>query len=185
MSDSTKSDSPKYERVNLCELAHRVSQHPPHVQVFSKLVFCVMPVAQIAVGAVHLYDCPRQPFIPMCLIVVGVFSLSLAVLPCLPFIQLLKNDASTLMGRICTTWNSLISIVIFLWFITGNVWIYSIYQPNYNKNTTFVDPYCDEQLYLFSFWTTTLVYILLGSALLLSLGLFLCFRVAIPDDDDD
>lgn len=44
----------------------------------------------------------------------------------------------------------------------GNVWIYSIYQPNYNKNTS-VDPYCNKTLYLFAFWTTTLVYILLGN----------------------
>lgn len=42
---------------------------------------------------------------------------------------------------------------------TGNVWIYSIYQPSYTPGT---DQYCNKTLYLFSFWTTTLVYIFLG-----------------------
>lgn len=41
---------------------------------------------------------------------------------------------------------------------TGNVWIYSIYQPSYDTGTD----YCNKTLYLFAFWTTTLVYILLG-----------------------
>ena len=66
------------------------------------------------------------------------------------------------------------------------MWIYSIYQPNYNKNTTHVDPYCDKTLYLFAFWTTTLVYILLALFLLggccVFFCLFLCGR-ADPDDD--
>ena len=41
----------------------------------------------------------------------------------------------------------------------GNVWIYSIYQPNYNPSA---GPHCDKTLYLFAFWITSLVYILIG-----------------------
>lgn len=68
----------------------------------------------------------------------------------------------------------------------GNVWIYSIYQPNYNKNTTSVDPYCDKTLYLFAFWTTTLVYILLGLFLLCGCDVLVCFLLsghADPNND--
>ncbi|XP_072232810.1 transmembrane protein 272-like isoform X2 [Leuresthes tenuis] len=128
----------------------------------SGLITCVMPIAQISIGAVYLNDCPRQHYIPIYLIVTGVFSLALS---CFPTAQ--KSDDGTI-NRPCATWNSLISSFLFCWFITGNVWIYSIYEPNYNKNTTNVDPYCNKSLYLFAFWTTTLGYILIGVFMVIS-----------------
>lgn len=67
----------------------------------------------------------------------------------------------------------------------GNVWIYSIYEPNYNKNTTGVDPYCDRTLYLFAFWTTTLIYILLGLIFLVGCCVLLCFFLLGRADPDD
>ena len=69
---------------------------------------------------------------------------------------------------------------------TGNVWIYSIYQPDYNRNTTNIELYCHKTLYLFAFWITTLLYILLGLFLLGGCCVLLCFCLcgrADPDDD--
>ncbi|XP_070786040.1 transmembrane protein 272 [Enoplosus armatus] len=151
----------------------------------SKLVLCVMPIAQIAIGAVHLVDCPRQRYIPIYLIVVGVFGLVLATLSCLPCAQKPKDGTSNPLNRVCTAWNSLTSIFLFCWFIAGNVWIYSIYKPNYNKNTTNTDPYCDRTVYLFAFWTTTLIYILLGLFLVSGCCVLLCFFLCGRADADD
>lgn len=67
----------------------------------------------------------------------------------------------------------------------GNVWIYSIYEPNYNKNATSAEPYCDKTLYLFAFWTTTLVYILLGVFLVGSCCVLVCFYLCGRADADD
>lgn len=58
--------------------------------------------------------------------------------------------------------------------------IYSIYEPNYNKNTTKADPYCNKTLYLFAFWSNNLTYILLG-VLLLS---YCCRKQREADDDN-
>ncbi|XP_078132434.1 transmembrane protein 272 isoform X1 [Sander vitreus] len=150
-------------------------QPPAPILACSKLFLCVMPIAQIAIGAVHLDDCPRQRYIPIYLIVVGVFGLVLAVLSCLPCAQKTEDSAPNPLSQVCTAWNSLTSSFLFGWFIAGNVWIYSIYEPNYNKNTTNVDPYCDRTLYLFAFWTTTLVYILLGLFLVGGCCVLCCF----------
>ncbi|XP_044196921.1 transmembrane protein 272-like [Thunnus albacares] len=160
-------------------------QPPTPILACSKLVFCIMPIAQIAIGAIHLNDCPRQHYIPIYLIVVGVFGLILSVLSCLPCAQEPKDGTANPLSRLCTIWNSLTSFFIFCWFIAGNVWIYSIYQPNYNKNTTSVDPYCDKTLYLFAFWTTTLVYILLGLFLLCGCCVLVCFLLCGRADPDD
>ncbi len=80
-----------------------------------------------------------------------------------------------------------LNIFIFLGFFCclGNVWIYSIYEPNYNKNTTNVDPYCNKTVYLFAFWTTTLVYILLSLVLLSGCCVLVCFYLCGRADADD
>ncbi|XP_061565545.1 transmembrane protein 272-like [Cololabis saira] len=154
--------------------APEFSRFPAPVQVISKLFGCILPIVHIAIGAVYLHDCPRQPYIPIYLIVSGVFGVLMAVFPCLPGTQQPRDGPPTSLSRVCTCWNSLMSTFLFCWFIAGNVWIYSIYQPNYDKNTTSVDPYCDKTLYLFSFWITTLVYIFLGLAVTIGLCACMC-----------
>uniref|UniRef100_A0A672GI56 Uncharacterized protein n=2 Tax=Salarias fasciatus TaxID=181472 RepID=A0A672GI56_SALFA len=120
------------------------------------------PIAQIAIGSVYLQDCPINHYIPIYLIVVGVLVLVLNVVNCcLPSTQEGEEEESpTLLTRCCNFLYSLISFFVFCWFITGNVWIYTAYQPDYNKNTTNIDQHCNKTLYLFAFWTTTLVYII-------------------------
>ncbi|KAJ3585631.1 hypothetical protein NHX12_014350 [Muraenolepis orangiensis] len=113
----------------------------------------------------YLKECPRQPYIPIYLVVAGVFELMLGLLS---NAHRQKDAPSTQLKNICVVWNSLTLLFIFCWFIAGNVWIYSIYEPNYNQTTTATDPYCNKTLYLFAFWTTTLVYILLCVFLLIS-----------------
>ncbi|XP_069563638.1 transmembrane protein 272 [Brachyistius frenatus] len=163
----------------------RPPQVPAPILGCSKLFACIIPIAQIAVGAVHLDDCPRQPYIPIYLIVAGVFSMFLTVLSCLPCTREHEDGTTNPLNRICTAWNSLTSFFLFCWFITGNVWIYSIYEPNYNKNTTNVEPYCDKTLYLFAFWITTLIYILLGLFLAGGCCVLFCFCLCGRADPDD
>ncbi|XP_041842617.1 transmembrane protein 272-like [Melanotaenia boesemani] len=163
----------------------RTSQLPAPILGCSKLAFCILPIAQIAIGSVYLNDCPRQQYIPIYLIVSGVFGLILGVLSCLPCAQEPEDGTVNLLSRICTAWNSLTSFFLFCWFITGNVWIYSIYEPNYNKTATDVNLYCNKTLYLFAFWTTTLVYILLGLFLVIGCCVLFCFCLCGHADPDD
>ncbi|XP_044040777.1 transmembrane protein 272-like [Siniperca chuatsi] len=128
----------------------------------------IKPPAPIS-GAVYEFDCPRQPYIPIYLLVMGVISLLLAVLSILPCTAGFGNHSK---ARSC-----LVSLFFFCWF-AGNVWIYSIYEPNYNKTTTSMDTYCNKTLYPFAFWTTNLNYILLGLILFSSC----CTRLLCGDD---
>ncbi|KAJ0006259.1 hypothetical protein NQD34_013532 [Periophthalmus magnuspinnatus] len=126
-----------------------------------------------------------EHYIPIYLVVTGTFALMLALLSCLPCAEAPKDGPTNPVQRLCTVWNSLASIFLSCWFIAGNVWIYRIYEPNYVKNVTSNEPYCNKTLYLFAFWTTTLVYILLGAFLVggccVLVCMFLCGR-ADPDD---
>ncbi|XP_031697154.1 transmembrane protein 272-like [Anarrhichthys ocellatus] len=91
----------------------------PQALACSKLVFCVIPIAQIVIGAIHLDDCPRQHYIPIYLIVVGVFGLVLAALSCQPSASTPEDGTPNPLSRFCMTWNSLTSLFLFCWFIAG------------------------------------------------------------------
>ena len=55
---------------------------------------------------------------------------------------------------------SLVLLLLFAWFIAGNVWIYKNYEPNYTDPKS---PYfCHKTLYLFAFWVINSYYILFG-----------------------
>lgn len=79
------------------------------------------------------------------------------------------------------------SHLVFVCFLSpGNVWIYSIYRPDFQKNSTSPEMYCNKTLYLYAFWTTTLVYILFAVVLLGGCCVLVCFCLcgrADPDDD--
>ncbi|CAL1590890.1 unnamed protein product [Knipowitschia caucasica] len=159
---------------------------PLPVLICSKMFVCILPVAQIAVGAAYLEECPQEHFIPIYLVVMGVFGLILTLLSCLPCAQNPKDGTTNPLYRLCTTWNSLASTFVFCWFIAGNVWIYRIYEPNYVKNDTVADStYCHKTVYLFAFWTTTLVYILLGGFLVGGCCVLFCFFLCGRADPDD
>uniref|UniRef100_A0AAX7T3P7 Uncharacterized protein n=1 Tax=Astatotilapia calliptera TaxID=8154 RepID=A0AAX7T3P7_ASTCA len=127
---------------------------PPCVVVGCfQVILCVMPIAQFIIGALYQFDCPRQPYIPIYLLVMGVVFMLLALLSILP--------CSAGFGSHSGAWTCLVSLFFFCWFIAGNVWIYSVYEPNYNK-TVSRDVYCNKTLYLFAFWTTNMTYVLFG-----------------------
>ncbi|KAM7377264.1 hypothetical protein PAMA_013859 [Pampus argenteus] len=142
------------------------AKYPSAIQVYSYGIWPVgiIAIVELVMGAVYLYDCPRQPYIPIYLLVKGVFSL----LPSVVVRQTNTDNPGIYRGSA----GGLISFFLLCWFIAGNVWIYSIYEPNYNKTTTSVDPYCDKALYLFAFWSTNLTYILI---LLVPAVIFACF----------
>lgn len=62
------------------------------------------------------------------------------------------------------------------WFFlfSGNVWIYKIYQPPYDKSQGM---YCDKTLYLFAFWITSLVYIVIGGFFIVGCCALICLAM--------
>ncbi|KAM9833666.1 transmembrane protein 272-like [Syngnathus typhle] len=169
----------------LMHLIGKIPKPSTAVLVLLKVLLCIIPIAMIAVGAEHLDDCPRQRYIPVYLIVMGVFFMLLVISVYLPCTRQPKDGPPNPLYRLCLGWNVLLAVFLVTWFIAGNVWIYSIYKPNYHKNITMPEPYCDKRLYQFAFWTMTLVYILVGVIVALGFLVLVClylFGQADPDD---
>uniref|UniRef100_A0A0E9X693 Uncharacterized protein n=1 Tax=Anguilla anguilla TaxID=7936 RepID=A0A0E9X693_ANGAN len=144
------------------------------VLVVSKLIMLCLPIVQIVLGTIYLKDCPAQPYIPIYVLVSGVFTMCLSLLSCLPCARESEGGEQNPLSSICTAWNSLLTVFLFCWFIAGNVWIYSIYAPSYSPLER---QYCHKTLYLFAFWMTTLVYILVGVLLVGGCCALICMAV--------
>lgn len=134
--------------------------------VTAKLLPLALAIAHIAIGAMYLQDCPQQHYIPVYVLVCGVFGLFPCLLSCLPSTKKTEEGNQTATNHTCNVLNFLVSAFLFCWMICGSVWIYSINPPNYNQ-TVAGEPYCNKTLYLFAYWTTTLEYILIGLVLLI------------------
>lgn len=120
------------------------------------LIFLIaVPIAMIIFGSIYLYQCPAEKNIPIFLIVGGVFVNIKTVLSV--FFRVKKNENKE--WKITLIPTIIFQFFTFAWFITGCVWIYGIYPPNYEdlKNPR----YCNRTLYLFSFWTITSLFTLL------------------------
>uniref|UniRef100_A0A3B4FIJ0 Uncharacterized protein n=1 Tax=Pundamilia nyererei TaxID=303518 RepID=A0A3B4FIJ0_9CICH len=116
--------------------------------------------------------CPRQHYIPIYLIVLGLSSLLFVLLSCFPCAKEPEEGTSNPLSTIYKAWNLLAMFFVFCWFIAGELKSQGsdLFLPNYDKNTTNVDPYCNKTLYLFAFWINTLVNISVG---FIFLGVFL------------
>ncbi|KAJ8338190.1 hypothetical protein SKAU_G00371560 [Synaphobranchus kaupii] len=96
-------------------------------------------IALVAVGALYIHDCPKQPYIPIFLVVTGVCTAVCLLLSCLA--ETLEKGA---LSFLYTTINITLYIFSFIWFITGNAWVYSIYPPNYESPGN--QEYCHKTL---------------------------------------
>ncbi|XP_030402851.1 transmembrane protein 272-like [Gopherus evgoodei] len=141
----------------------------PALNFLGKVVVSALPIASIVIGALYLGQCPSQHLLPYYLLVGGSTVLLFLLLSCLPCGD--GTDPPQLSPG-ARGWRALFLLFLFAWFIAGNVWVYSIYPPEYK------DPhnpkFCHQLLYLFAFWVTTLVYVGLGVALLAALGILGC-----------
>lgn len=110
-------------------------------------------------GARYKDDCPSERMIPIYLIVVGSFGIVRHFLGM--HAQCKKRNDDQVDDESQNKKNfleRLIDCFLVGWFIAGNVWIYRIYEPSFDKVNNPLD-YCDETLYLFSFWLMTASYI--------------------------
>lgn len=80
--------------------------------VVAFLKFLLNPIPS---GAKYLKECPQQNYIPLYLLVCGVFTMVLFLFNSLPCEQ---NDNPAL-KCLCTIWNSLVTGFTLCWFIAG------------------------------------------------------------------
>ncbi|CAH3021083.1 unnamed protein product, partial [Porites evermanni] len=122
------------------------------------LVTFPLQIAMIVMGAKYKDDCPAENMIPIYLIVAG--SAGLFSICCAGGVRCTSQEDDQ---QTVNPLSGLIQLFLFAWFIAGNVWIYSNYEPNYTDPSS--PDFCNKTLYLFAFWVTNSYYILFGFVL--------------------
>ncbi|XP_075995610.1 transmembrane protein 272-like isoform X2 [Genypterus blacodes] len=142
--------------------------------VVVNMIWWMIMIAAIGVGAMHLGSCPVQPNIPIYLIVLGVSSL---VSLSLTYVRIYTREGVALiLVSVCVT---LVHLFTFCWFIAGTIWVYSVHFQNNSPGT---DHFCHKTTYQFAFVITTVVWVLLSLVFLCG-GCFLllaCCKFVTP-----
>ncbi|XP_053318872.1 transmembrane protein 272-like [Spea bombifrons] len=142
------------------------------LSVAVKSVLAGINIANIVLGSVYINGCPGQRLIPYYLIVLGVGSLLLLSLTCLPCGDG-RDPPRTTLGLLCA--QGALALFLFAFFIAGNVWIYSLYSEPWDSAG---DPkWCNRILYLYAFWITTFFHMCFLLIIIAFLCLFICLCV--------
>lgn len=135
--------------------------------VVVNIIWWMLMIAAIGLGASHLNQCPVQPFIPIYLIVLGANSI--IALSVTYNCNNNKGNAIHILGLLCMT---VLHIFSFVWLIAGTCWVYSVYPPSYSDK----DRYCDKITYQFAFVITTLLWVTMSLVFICGccIGLLTC-----------
>ncbi|XP_046374193.1 uncharacterized protein LOC124147580 isoform X2 [Haliotis rufescens] len=107
-------------------------QCSPSTTAVTAMISLVLPFAMVAMGTIHMDNCPAEKYIPIYLIVGGSFTILVV--------------AVRVLVKICCS---------------GSVWIYGLHTK-YDPTDKTAANYCDNTFYLFAFWCTTASYILIA-----------------------
>ncbi|OCT84169.1 transmembrane protein 272-like [Xenopus laevis] len=116
--------------------------------IFSVLLWSALSIAMIVIGSMYVGDCPREPNIPIYLIVAGASHL---VAFCL---NPLKKTAE----KLAIALETILALFTTCWFIAGSVWVFRIYPENPRA--------CNDVVYKFAFGILIFEYIFLALAVL-------------------
>lgn len=154
-----------------------------YLVIVSLVLFTCLPVAMLAIGIVHLNNCPLEPKIPVWLIVLGITGLinCLIRLTTSIIIQLRFRKGKSVIFHeplpifLVTT---LIGIFIFIWFCLGNAWVFNV-KSTQQSNDKSSNTYCNQICYDFAFWSIISLWIVVCLIFLFLVGLALYFIIGL------
>ncbi|XP_020145865.2 transmembrane protein 272 [Microcebus murinus] len=166
--------------------------------VCALFAFLALPLAMAFTGMKFLEDCPIQPLIPLYLLVggiVGTLKVSLLLYDSTRMRRLLSkavvidddddDDEYPWRRNVHKYYIHLIlSLFLFLWFILGNYWVFSVYLPDFIPPFQQPQGYCDKILYLFAVGVLALSHTALALLVLGSACVYVCSRGRFAADED-
>uniref|UniRef100_A0A8C5MIF4 Uncharacterized protein n=2 Tax=Leptobrachium leishanense TaxID=445787 RepID=A0A8C5MIF4_9ANUR len=145
---------------------------PKPVSIAVKSLFVGIYITGIVLGALYINDCPGQRLIPFYLIIWGGGSLLLLSLTCLPCGD---GREPPRVGLVNLCAQGVLLLLLFAFFIAGNVWIYSLYPEPWDDPSN--PNHCNRILYLYAFWITTICHMFLMLLVLVFFCIFICLCV--------
>ncbi|XP_026990317.1 uncharacterized protein LOC113635222 isoform X2 [Tachysurus fulvidraco] len=124
-----------------------------------RILLSLLPTVIIGLGARHIHDCPKQPMVPVYLLVGGTVCLIIQILPYLCCCQ--SNGQP---GLLCRILEKLLQFFCLIWLVIGSVFVYMAYEPKYEFRLS--ADYCEKTVYKIAFWITNAIYVFILLVLL-------------------
>ena len=134
-------------------------------------------------GVKYLEECPREPKLPIYLLVGGCFGgLKLLLLLCEQARKLRDDDDETIhddselltmtkVAHVC------LSLFLCVWFGFGNFWLFGVGIPKFKAPLHEPRNWCDRVVFTFTFWQIVICYILLAIVFVFGTSFCICFTV--------
>ncbi|XP_043461872.1 uncharacterized protein LOC122498267 [Leptopilina heterotoma] len=170
-----------------CDFICRALRVVSKTMVVTVCLACLstMPILMLILGVQFIRDCPREPNIPIYMVVGGILGSVRMFWTLYTQIRSRRPEVLTVPGvRSHVSPTKLASILLscFLagWFVLGNYWILRIRMPDFAP--TFYEPnlWCHKTLYIFSIVHLFVVYTVISASLLTALGLTVCRILSCP-----
>lgn len=145
-------------------------------------VLMALPIIMVILGFYYLNKCTIQKMIPIWLIVFGVLMLVKNISTLVHRINAIKKGDEKSSSTILSVLDSFMSIFVVVWFVCGNIWVYSIKSQVQHTDPSEFSTFCSKTTYLFSFWFITSIYIVAGFACL-TFCFTICLTIFIPTKD--
>lgn len=121
-------------------------------------VTVIIPFTMIIIGVTYLGDCPVEKYIPVYLIVGGIFGAVKNMINFRSRCRTGEGESGDSLPQ--KPHDNILNCFLLIWFIAGCVWIYRVYEPEYEDTDSAF--YCNKTVYLFAFWLVTTAFIVTG-----------------------
>ncbi|XP_050312730.1 uncharacterized protein LOC126747863 isoform X2 [Anthonomus grandis grandis] len=167
-----------FEANGTCDFVYKALKIVNKTVVVTVFLVClsVLPVIMLIMGVQFLRDCPREPNIPIYMVVggsVGSVKMGLCLWNQLHtrHIDPAAPNTTSITSRIASI---ALTILLLTWFGFGNFWILSIKYPDYAPSMWEPNKWCHRTLYVFALVHLCIVYSVLGILVALAIALACC-----------
>merc|ERR1712002_431112 len=127
------------------------------------LLLLVIPVLMIVYGSINIKNCQVESYIPIWLIVAGVFSIIQQLLQLLNYWNKRNTpEEEQEANKTSQAGSTLLGCFNIAWFICGNVWVFGAYNDGIQFDDPTSDKYCEQTTFYLAFWSIIVAYIIIG-----------------------
>lgn len=133
-------------------------------------------------GVKYLSDCPKQPKIPIYLLVGGCFGILFLLVVIWKQIQYRRYDSMDVFydaedaDRSSRLTDIVLALFHAVWLGFGTYWVFEVWEPNYEQLLHEPNNWCDKTVYLFAVCQIIGCYALVCLGIVVLFALCICYK---------